>query len=75
MQVGALYLEPGDLFISVLVIGCFIAVYFIIKANKAAYEDGYNEGYEKGYQDAILDGLEDADHQSRKAAQVSCLGL
>lgn len=64
MQVGALYLEPGDLFISVLVIGCFIAVYFIIKANKAAYEDGYNEGYERGYQDAILDGLDD----TRKAA-------
>lgn len=64
MQVGALYLEPGDLFISILVIGCFIAVYFIVKANKAAYEDGYNEGYERGYQDAILDGLDD----TRKAA-------
>lgn len=64
MQVGALYLEPGDLFISILVIGCFIAVYFIINANKAAYEDGYNEGYERGYQDAILDGLDD----TRKAA-------
>lgn len=66
MQLGALYLEPGDLFISVLVIGCFIAVYFIIKANKAAYEDGYNEGYEKGYQDAVLDGLHIED--DRKAA-------
>lgn len=64
MQVGALYLEPGDLFISILVIGCFIAVYFIIKANKAAYEDGYNEGYEQGYQDAILDGLHE---ETRKA--------
>lgn len=63
MQLGALYLEPGDLFVSVLVIGCFIAVYFIIKANKAAYEDGYNEGYEQGY----MDGLDDASH-SRKAA-------
>ena len=63
MQLGALYLEPGDLFVSLLAIGCFIAIYFIFKANKAAYEDGYNEGYEQGY----MDGLDDASH-SRKAA-------
>ena len=50
MQVGALYLEPGDLFVSLLAIGCFIAIYFIFKATKASYEDGYNEGYERGYQ-------------------------
>lgn len=68
MQLGALYLEPGDLFVSLLAIGCFIAIYFIFKANKASYEDGYNEGYEKGYQDAILDSLEDTDQQSMKAA-------
>lgn len=65
MQLGALYLEPGDLFVSLLALGCFIAIYFIIKANKAAYEDGYNEGYEKGYQNAILDSLDDT---TRKAA-------
>lgn len=68
MQVGALYIEPGDLFVTALVFGCFVAIFFIFKANKVSYEDGYNEGYEKGYQDAILDGLEDTDHQSRKAA-------
>lgn len=43
MQLGALYLEPGDLFVSLLAIGCFIAIYFIFKATKASYEDGYNE--------------------------------
>ena len=64
MQLGALYLELGDLFVSLLAIGCFIAIYFIFKATKASYEDGYNEGYERGYQDAILDGLDD----TRKAA-------
>lgn len=65
MQLGALYLEPGDLFVSLLAIGCFIAIYFIFKATKASYEDGYNEGYEKGYKDAILDSLDDT---TRKAA-------
>lgn len=51
-------MQLGDLIVALIALGCFVAIFFITKANNQAWHDGYDAGYEKGYQDAILDGLD-----------------
>ena len=65
MQLGALYLEVGDLLVVLIALLAFAIIVLICFANKAAHDEGYQEGYEQGYQDAILDGLHE---ETRKAA-------
>ncbi|MED9872944.1 MAG: hypothetical protein U0K14_03380 [Eggerthellaceae bacterium] len=66
MQLGALYLEAGDLLVVLIALLAFAIIVLVCFANKAAHDEGYHEGYEKGYQDAVLDGLHIED--DRKAA-------
>lgn len=65
MQLGALYLEAGDLLVVLIALLAFAIIVLVCLANKAAHDEGYQEGYEQGYQDAILDGLHE---ETRKAA-------
>lgn len=65
MQLGALYLELGDLLVVLIALLAFAIIVLVCFANKAAHDEGYQDGYEQGYQDAILDGLHE---ETRKAA-------
>lgn len=66
MQLGSLYIYPGDLLVVAIVLLTCLAFYFFAKALNSARDEAYADGYEQGYQDAVLDGLHSED--GRKAA-------
>ena len=71
MQLGALYVNPGDLAASAIIIIGFIAAILIVKANKAGYEAGYDDGFADGSEAsdiACLKSYEDACRDAGKCA-------
>lgn len=51
MQLGALYLEPGDLLVVLIALLAFAIIVLVCFANKAARDEGFMEGYETCLED------------------------